>query len=463
MAMVYSSWRTTGGLYTLKDSENKQIVLPYKYIKHTSVKNYNYGKYYYSMGANHTYYRDKSIDFYMYRQRRMIGFTHFSSVSACKAFADDHPDEYVYYDTMTNGCIDPTANDFPYEGNKVYFIPALVHKDLQNSDSKKYMFTTNDNLFELSGLFSKFVGIGAYPLTYNYTSFEAQGIGDTMLVVGDAINRAPIMFGKRKSNASSGSLYYGLFNGDDYYFRDRNNPYIGPNSVKKVAYDDYINFPYIMLARCSTDPQSAVNNYYMDYIVRYTKDTGVFIGYSIKTDGVLQPWISIVDFYVSDGKYRSKFQLINCNHFSSQTLTYTSTFVRDCETDTVYQCDILEKLNALYPNWTESTTKEGDYFNGADCITWNFSGVFDIRKVSSSDPEELIGLFSQRFSSPTLTIKPVNGNIKCMMFKTDLSANLKTCTITNATPLGQSTVTDHFITITERSTTHPRIIYKVKD
>lgn len=460
--MQYSSWRTSDGLYTLKDSENKQIVLPYKYIKHTSVKNYKYGKYDGSSIWTYVYDRDNSKDFYMYRQRHMIGFTHFDSVSQCKAFADAHPDEYVYYDnTGDYGWIDPTDSRFPYEGNKVYFIPALVHKDLQTDRYISRMFSTADDRFELSGLFSKFVGIGAYPLIYNPTSFEAQGFGDTMLVVGDANYRAPILFGKRKSNASSGSIYYGLLDGDDYYCRDSNTPYIGPNSLKKVAYYDYSTFPYIMLARCGHDSSS--NDYYMDYLVRYTKDTGVFIGYSIQTDGVLRPWISIVDFYISDGKYRSKFQLINCNWFSGQTLTSTATFVRDCETDTIYQCDILGKINTLYPNWMDSTTKAGDYFNGADCITWNFSGSFDIRKVSSSDPAELIGLFNQRFSSPTLTIKPVNGNIKCMMFKSDLSTNLKACTITNATPLGQSEVTDHFITITERSTTHPRIIYKVKD
>ena len=452
MAMQYSSWRTTSGLYTLKDSENKQIVLPYKYIKHTSVKNYKYGKYYYSGGANYTYYLDQSKDFYMYRQRQMIGFTHFISIEDCKAYVKDHPDEYVYYDTPNQyGRIIP--DEIPYEGKKVYFIPALGHDDFHNPSSN--MFDIRDNVFSLNGLFAKIIGIGSYPLSYNHTSFEAQGFGDTMLVVGSSDYRAPIMFGKRKSDASSGSIYYGLLNGDDYYFAKRGDSYVGPDSLKKVIYYDYINSPSIMLARNGRNPDESVSNYYMDYLVRYTKDTGVFIGYEIQTDGVLKPWISIVDFYISDGKYRSKFQLITCKS--------ASTFVRDCETDTVYQCDILGKINTLYPNWMDSTTKAGDYFNGADCITWNFSGSFDIRKVSSSDPAELIGLFNQRFSSPTLTVKPVNGNIKCMMFKSDLSTNLKTCTITNATPLGQSTVTDHFITITERSNTHPRIIYKVKD
>ena len=461
MAMAYSSWRTSDGLYTLKDSENKQIVLPYKYIKHTSVKNYNYGKSYYDSGMEYMYYLNQSKDFYMYRQGNMIGFTHFISIEDCKAYVKDHPDDYVYYDTPNQyGRIIP--DDIPYEGKKVYFIPALGHDDFHNPSSN--MFDICDNVFSLNGLFAKIVGMGSYPLTYNHTSFEAQGFGDTMLVVGSTDYRAPIMFGKRKSDASSGSIYYGLLDGDDYYFAKRSdNPHVGPNSLKKVAYYDYSTFPYIMLARCGTDPDESVRNYYMDYIVRYTKDTGVFVGYSIQTDGVLRPWISIVDFYISDGKYKSRFQLINCYRYSNHKLSSTTTFVRDCETDTVYQCDILGKINTLYPNWMDSTAKAGDYFNGADCITWNFSGSFDIRKVTSSDPAELIGLFNQRFSSPTLTVKPVNGNIKCMMFKSDLSTNLKTCTITNATPLGQSEVTDHFITITERSTTHPRIIYKVKD
>ena len=462
--MAYSSWRTTDGLYTLKDSENKQIVLPYKYIKHTSVKNYNYGKSYYDSGMEYMYYLDKSKDFYMYRQGNMIGFTHFSSTSECKAYADAHPNEYIYYDTTTYGYIDP--NDIPYDGNKVYFIPAFGHKDFMRADSIKNMFTTGDSNFSLYDLFSTVLGLGSYPFSYNSTNYQSNGIGETMIVTGCRLlfsgdDANTILLGKRKVD-ESGSPKYGLFDGNGYYF-DRTGATIQPADSKKIVSFNYVKFPYIMLARCSTDSDSSVNDYYMDYIVRYTKDTGVFIGYIIEKDGVLQPWISIVDFYISDGKYKSRFQLINCYRYSSHKLSSITTFVRDCETDTVYQCDILGKINTLYPNWLDSTTKAGDYFNGADCITWNFSGSFDIRKVSSSDPAELIGLFNQRFSGPTLAIKPVNGNIKCMMFKSDLSTNLKACTITNATPLGQSEVTDHFITITERSTTHPRIIYKVKD
>ena len=455
--MQYSSWRTANGLYTLKDSENKQIVLPYKYIKHASVKNYNYGKSYYDGGMEYMYYLDKSKDFYMYRQGSMIGFTHFDGVSQCKTYANNHPDEYVYYGTTNRyGYIDPS--DISYDGNKVYLIPAFGHKDFMRASSIKNMFTTGDNNFSLYDLFSTALGLGSYPFSYNSTNYQSNGIGETMIVTGCRLifsgdNADTILLGKRKVD-ESGSPKYGLFDGNGYYF-DRTGAIIQPADSKKIIYFNYVNFPYIMLARCSTNPDSSVHDYYMDYIVRYTKDTGVFVGYSIQTNGVLQPWISIVDFYISDGKYRSKFQLITCNR--------STTFVRDCETDTIYQCDILGKINTLYPNWMDSTTKAGDYFNGADCITWNFSGSFDIRKVSSSDPAELIGLFSQRFSSPTLTIKPVNGSIKCMMFKSDLSTNLKACAITNATPLGQSEVTDHFITITERSTTHPRIIYKVKD